>query len=190
MKHPEFTAEEWENAPVYDAPGLTELHRHTRTTILDFASLQMIAHAQESAGAFRSASSLESPKAPIKLGDIPAAFVKVVSLNEDDYVVHTPHGPEILVVLNGILTVKNSRFASLTRPRAGSSQPLASGDVIALAPEGVQLTAHGYDMQAASLALSILDIHPRQTEFIIMQGRFNGPKEIGPEGRTKLPYED
>lgn len=190
MRHPEFSVEEWERAPVYGGPGLTDLHQHTRTTILDFVSLQMIAHMQEGSGAFRSSTPLDSPKAPIKLGDIPAAFVKVASLNENDYVVHTPHGPEILVVLNGILTVKNSRFASVLKLHAGRSRPLASGDVIALAPEGVQLTAHGQDIQANSMALSILDIHPEQTEFIVMQNRFSGEKVIDLEGRTKLPYED
>ena len=188
--HPEFTAAEWECAPEYWGPGLKEIHRHSRTTILDFESLQMLAAMQEEAGAFRSNNQLETLKAPIKLGEIPAAFVKIASLNEDDYLIHWPKLPEILVVINGMLTVKNSRFASVIKNNAGSSGVLRCGDVVSLAPEGVQLTAHGLDKQAASLALTILGIHPSQTELIVLQGRFNPKTEFDPAGRTKLPYED
>jgi hypothetical protein len=190
VRHPEFTDAEWNSAPEYRGPGVKELHKHSGTVILDFESLQMTANMLEQTGAFRSNNGLDTLKAPIKLGGVPAAFLKIVSLNEDDYLVHTPHGQEILVVLNGILTIKNSRFASRSNMGADRTEHLRSGDVVALAPEGIQLTAHGLDRQAASLALSIMGMHPEQTELIILQNIFNTEKKIDPDGRTKLPYED
>jgi hypothetical protein len=190
MRHPEFTIAEWESAPEYRGPGLRELHQHSHTAILDFESMEMIATIQHEAGAFRSSDGLGALKAPVKLGDIPAAFVKVVSLNEDDYFIHTPYESEILVVINGVLTIRNDRFASARQTNAGTSEPLRSGDVVALAPEEIRLTAHGLDRQAASLALSIMGMRPEQTELIILQNRFSFDKEIDPDGRTRLPYED
>jgi len=98
--------------------------------------------------------------------------------------------PEILVVVTGILTIRNSRFASLFRLDADQSGPLHSGNAVALGPEGVRLTAHGLDRQAASLALSIMGMHPEQTDLIIMQNIFHAGKGINPAGRVNLPYED
>ena len=188
--HPGFTAAEWEKAPEYYGPGLNELHQHSRSIVLDFESLRMIAAAQEDEGAFQAGNGLEALKAPIKLGDVPAAFLKIVSLNEDDFLLHTPREAEILVVINGILTIRNSRFANLLSVDADRSGTLRSGDTVALGPEGVRLTAHGLDRQAATLALSITGVHPQQTGLIVRQNIFKSGKEVTPIGRISLPYED
>jgi hypothetical protein len=187
--HPEFTDAEWDSAPVYRGPGLKDLHKHTGSIVLDFASLEMIAEAQESNGSFRSSDGLDVLKAPLMLGDAPALFLKVVSLNDDDYIVHRPTSDEVLVVVRGLLTIRNNRFANIFNANAGQTGPLQSGDVVPLGSSGIQLTAHGLETQASSLALSISGIHPEQLEFIYMDNIFTTQREINPAGRVNLPYE-
>ena len=190
MRHPEFSTAEWDNAPTYGGMGLRDLHRQRGTTILDFSILETLANYQEESGAFRTTTSLNPPKAPLKLGDVPAAFLKIGSRNEDDYLIHNSSGPEVLVVINGVISLKNSRFASIADPRAGTTGALGSGDVVALDQGDVRLTAHGLQKEAAGLALSIMGMDPQQTELIVIQDRLHLPKEIPSEGRTPLPYED
>lgn len=175
IRHPEFSKGEWDKAPVYWGPGFKEFHQHNRTTLLDFETLEMIANFQTESGAFRSSSGIDTLKAPVKIGDTPAAFIKVSSSEEDDYFVHTPHEPEILVVINGFLTVRNHRFASVSDETSGTTGALASGDVITLEPEGVQMTAHGLGIQAESLALAIMDVAPEQRGLILLQDGFKTP---------------
>lgn len=173
IRHPEFSEGEWEKAPVYWGPGLKELR--SRTTVLDFEALEMIANSQIESGAFRANSGISTLKAPIKIGETPAAFVMVTSLNEDDYFVHTPQEPEILVVINGFLTVRNQRFTKIYDEDSGTTGTLTTGDVITLDPEGVQMTAHGLGLQAESLALAIMDVAPEQRGLILIQDGFNTP---------------
>lgn len=175
IRHPEFSKGEWEKAPVYWGPGFKEFHQHARTTLLDFGELETIAKRQAESGAFRSSSSLDTLKAPIKIGDTPAAFIKVTSSEEDDYFVHTPHKPEILVVINGLLTVTNQRFFSLFDEGSGTTGALVSGDVMTLEPEGVQMRSQGLRQESESLALAIMDVAPEQRGLILIQNKFNSP---------------
>lgn len=190
LRHPEFSLDEWEKAPVYHGPGTKELQSRGGLISLDFTALEMLASTQEDAGAFRSSNGLEASKAPIKLGDTAAAFIRVSSMNTDDYLVHNPTSAEVLVIINGILTLKNSRFAQILRAHSGQTGPLEPGDVLSLEPEAVRLKAHGLNTQATSLALAIKDIEPRQRGLIIMQEGFKGIKQVEPEGRVNLPYEN
>lgn len=189
MRHPEFTDADWADAPTYIGPGIRELHQHARTTVLDFASLQMVADMQQESGAFRAKSGFSPAMAPIKLGDIPAAFIRVESGFADDYQMYKPPAPEILVVIQGILRVERRQLRNSFRANTGMSKPLASGDVITLPPGRTRLSAHGLDEEASSLALSMWDIHPKQTQLIVLRGIFNKDKEIDPAGRVNLPYE-
>ena len=173
IRHPEFSIGEWENAPVYWGPGFKEFHQHNRTALLDFGTLEMIARMQEESGAFRSTDDYGTSKAPIKIGDTPASFVRVTSDDEENYSLHTPLEPEIFVVLNGLLTIRNHRFERIFYKGSDTTAALASGDVITLEPEGVQMTAHGLGTEAESLALAIMDVAPEQRGLIVAQDGFN-----------------
>lgn len=173
IRHPEFSIGEWDKAPVYWGPGFKEFHQHNRTALLDFETLEMIARMQEETGAFRSSDDSGTSKAPIKIGDTPASFVRVTSTDEENYLLHAPLGPEIFVVLNGLLTVRNQRFGKIFYEGSDTTAALASGDVITLEPEEVEMKAHGLGIQAESLALAIMDVAPEQRGLILLQDGFN-----------------
>lgn len=173
IRHPEFSMGEWNKAPVYRGPGFKEFHKQNRTTILDFGTLEMIARMQEESGAFRSTDDSGTSKAPIKIGDTPASFVRVTSNGEENFSIHTPLGPEIFVILNGLLTIRNQRFDRIYDKGSDTTAALASGDVITLDTEEVEMRAHGLGVQAKSLALAIMDVAPEQRGLIVIQDGFN-----------------
>jgi len=163
----------WEKAPIYLGPGNKELHAASRTVMFDFGALEMLADHQAQAGAFTASSGIETETAPVMIGDTPGSFIRISSLREDDFLIYTPKEPEILIVINGFLTITNQRFFSLFNESSGATGTLASGDVTTLEPEGVQMTAHGLGLQAESLALAIMDIAPDQRGFISIQNGLN-----------------
>jgi hypothetical protein len=185
LRHPEFSMSQWEQAPQYWGPGIRELQHQGNATVLDFEALQMIAEAQASSGAFQS-DGMEVSKAPLKLGNVPASFLDVVSEDFDDFVVHTPLGPEILVVIDGLLTIKNFRQFMWRDMRFKTTSPLHSGDVLTLEPEGVKMKAQGLHKNARSLVLAIYNAPTINEDLVISKGRYNG-KMVDSED-IKLPY--
>lgn len=159
---PEFSKGEWETAPVYLGPGTRDLRDASGVVMLDFGALEMLANFQAESGAFSAPNGLATETAPVMIGDTPGAFIKVSSLGEDDYLVYTPKEPEILVVINGILTVKNYSSFNIFSADSSITDALTSGDIMQLEPEGVQMTAIGLELQAESLALTITETTPGQ----------------------------
>jgi len=188
LRHPEFSIAEWEQAPQYWGPGIREMQDQGNVSVLDFDALQMIASAQQEDGAFR-ADGFDTKKAPLKLGNLPAAFLQIVSEEPGDFVVHAPHGPEILVVLNGILTVKSTKNLNLNKQDFVSSGPFSSGDVLPLNNNALHMSAHSLSRKATSLALTLYDAETEQENLLIIRKGRYGDKMITPTERTKLPYE-
>ncbi|GAC1503436.1 MAG: hypothetical protein NVS1B10_08510 [Candidatus Saccharimonadales bacterium] len=188
-RHPEFPIEEWENAPQYWGPGTRELQEHARVTVLDFERLQMLAELQRDRGAFKPDNGTDVQKAPVKVGPYPASFVSVESLGDDDYLLHRPFEVEILVVLNGILEIERSQPPSMPRAKSQSRGILRQGDAVGLRPGEVQLTAHGLDSRASSLALSILGLVDKQMHFITKLSRTSMQKEFDIDFKPDLPYD-
>ena len=189
MSHEVFTKAEWANAPRITGPGNRILHIGARFIALDFAALEMVAMMQEAAGAFRAVYPIDAAKAPVMLGDVPAALVKVETEGAEDYLLHSPKDLETLVVINGVLTVKNRRFSSYSNPNSGKTGALTSGDVLVLKPERVRLTAHSLYDTATSLALSIFGLPHDDGHELILRRIYNPNKDIDPTHITPIPHE-
>lgn len=182
--HPAFTPEQWERAPQYTGPGNAELHELCDATILDFSELNALALGAEEADAFE-VDERGVAKAPLKLGHLPAAFYKVTTADFDVAAVHMPAEPEILVVLDGVLSVRNSRQAALGVNVYDTA--LFSGEVRKLGGKSmVEMRALGLFDTPTSLAISVF-LQRTNTDTLVIGPSTPKPKKVKPLD-TKLPY--
>ena len=99
--------------------------------------MNVLARYQEKIGAFEDGG-LGIASAPVRLGHIPAAFYKVVSKDFDAEAVHVPEDEEILVVLDGVLSVIDDRKFWYGRDEYDFA--LISGQVTRLRPHIYHMT--------------------------------------------------
>lgn len=186
VRHPEFPIDAWEKAPTYFGPGIKELQDQGDVAILDFDRLGMIAESQMQNDAFINSSGGNSSIAPVKIGKIPAAFVLIESLTDNDSDIHRPPQPEIFVVIAGKIKLFKARFTSnFERKNYEGPKVLSEGETIILRPAETRLKAIGLEPKASSLALAFPYIRD-ESEFKIIQDIVdNAPKEF-PPGFTNL----
>jgi hypothetical protein len=189
VRHPDYSMDEWDGAPQYWGPGTRELQEYGQVTVLDFERLEMLAELQRDRGEFKPDNGTDAQKAPVKVGAFLGNFVSIESLDEEDYLLHRPYEVEIFVVLKGLLEVERSLTPGMPRFSAPSRGILRQGDVVGLKPGELQLTAHGLEGRASSLALSILGLPSRQADYIITRSRFTMGKEFDVDFKPQLPYE-
>lgn len=185
MIHPAFAPAAWEQAPQYVGPGNHELYRHCDATILDFDELSRLALGQEEADAFE-LDGLGVARAPLKLGHLPAAFYRVQTGDLDAAALYIPPEPEILVVLDGVLSVLDERRPWLGRDAYDFA--LITGQVAQLPGRyPVEMKALGFE-NPKSLALAVFTPHPDPDELIISHHGSKLRRKTVPSEAVNLPY--
>lgn len=132
-----FSPREWDLAPQYRAD-----EAQGAVIPLDFQVLGDMAAAEEAKGAFRTGSNGTMAMAPLRLGHLPAAFLKVT--NHPEFIAeHMPSENETLVVLDGALKVEpvdNSRQSWRQEPAKfmpGTALNIKGGAKLSLEALGV-----------------------------------------------------
>lgn len=189
--HPAFTPEEWERAPQYHGPGNNrDLHDCLDTTILDFGALMEIAGQLSTQHAFEMddrGMARGITRAPVMLGNTPGAFYKIVSRDFDPSAIHIPEGEEVLVVLEGILSVIDDRRFWYGREDADFA--VLPGQVAKLRAGTMnRMRALGLFEAPESLALTVYQKQPDLGALLIStKGAALRAKQVAAEG-TNLPY--